>query len=108
MRNVLELGALAAFALVLALAIVWLAPAPPSAGAVEGSVTVRRQHRQCDGEVWALMERRARERAEVFCKARGGVDDESLRWVHHDSPRGAEQLCIVHLHYGCRGQLAGD
>ncbi|HEY8427373.1 MAG TPA: hypothetical protein VIL20_03330 [Sandaracinaceae bacterium] len=108
MRNLLGFGALALFALVLAFAIVWLAPAPPSAGAVESSVTVRRQHRQCDREVWALMERRARERAEVFCEQRGGVDEQSLRFVHHDSPRGAQQLCIVHLHYGCRGALAGE
>lgn len=108
MSQVTKLVAIAVGALALSLAIVWLAPAPPSAGAVEASVTVRRQHRECDGEVWQLMERRAREQADVFCEPRGGVDDESMRWVHHDSPRGAEQICTVHLHYGCIGELVTD
>ncbi len=108
MGNLAKLAAIAFGALVLALVLVELAPRPPSAGAVEASVTVRRQHAQCDGEVWQLMERHARERADTFCEPRGGVDDESLRWVHHDSPRGAEQICVVHLHYGCKGEMVGD
>lgn len=108
MRKVAKLGTIAAGALALAVALVWLAPRPPSAEAVEASVTERQRHRQCDREVWEHIEQRARERADVYCEPRGGVDDRTLRWVHHDSPRGAEQLCVVHLHYGCRGALPGD
>jgi hypothetical protein len=90
------------------LAFVWLAPAPPRAAAVETSVTLRQQHRSCDRQLWEHLDHQAMERAAVYCRARGGVDDDSVRWVHHDSPVGSEQLCVVHLHYGCHGELPGD
>lgn len=81
---------------------------PATASAVESSATVSARHPQCDAALWRHLERRAREDAERFCAERGGVDDESVRWVHHDSPYGGEQLCVVHLHYGCLGTLPGD
>jgi hypothetical protein len=78
------------------------------AAAIETSVTVSARHDECDQEIWQHLERQARERAEAFCAERDGVDPRSLRFVHHDSPYGAEQLCVVHLHYACVGELPGD
>lgn len=92
----------------LAVVFVWLAPAPPRADAAETSVTLQQQHPACDRQLWEHMDRQALERASVYCASRGGVDDDTIRWVHHDSPRGAEQICVVHLHYGCHGELPGD
>lgn len=93
---------------IVALAFFWLAAEPQRAGAVEASVTLRQQHPSCDRQIWEHLDRQAMERAAVYCRVRGGVDDDSLRWVHHDSDIGSEQLCVVHLHYGCHGELPGD
>lgn len=82
--------------------------APATALAVETSATVSAEHAECDVELWHHLERQARERADTFCAPRGGVDEDTLRWVHHDSPHGAEEICVVHLHYGCRAELPSD
>jgi hypothetical protein len=95
-------------ATIVALAFFWLVPAPQRADAVEASVTLRQQHPSCDRQLWEHLDRRAMQRAAVYCRERGGIDDDTVRWVHHDSAFGAEQLCVVHLHYGCHGQLPGD
>jgi len=82
--------------------------APATAIAVETSATVSARHDECDVELWHHLERQARERADTFCAPRGGVDEDTLRWVHHDSAYGAQEICVVHLHYGCRAELPGD
>lgn len=102
----LALSALAATAF--ALAFFWLVPAPQRAGADEASVTLRQQHPSCDRQLWEHLDHKALERAAVYCRPRGGVDDDTVRWVHHDSDIGAEQLCVVHLHYGCHGVPPSD
>ena len=81
---------------------------PPSADAVESSVTLRLRHHACDHSLWEHLDRRARAEAETFCSARGGLDEDTMRWVRHDSPYGSDKICVVHLHYGCVGQLPGD
>lgn len=89
-----------------ALLLASVVPAP--AGAVETSTTVSARHAQCDQALWHHLERQARADAERFCAERGGVDDETLRWVNHDSEYGAEHICVLHLHYGCLGELPSD
>lgn len=88
----------------------FLSLAAPStrAGADEASATVSARHAECGADIWRHLERQARARADTFCAARGGVNDETLHWVHHDSAYGADELCVVHLHYGCFAALPGD
>lgn len=81
---------------------------PARAGAIETSTTVSARHAECDGDLWHHLERQARADADTFCAERGGVNDETLRWVHHDSAFGTDEICVVHLHYGCIGELPGD
>ena len=76
---------------------------------VSSSVTERLRHASCDVVVWSHLERRALERAEVFCAERGGIDDKDLRYVHHESEYGADHhVCTLHLHYDCQAALPGD
>lgn len=75
---------------------------PASAGADETSVTLQARHERCEPEVWRRVELQALDQARVLCGAEGGLDEASLRWVHHDGPLGHEELCTLHLHFRCR------
>lgn len=108
MRKLRKFVLHAKWAALTALGLLSIAALPTRAGAVETSATVSARHAECGADIWRHLERRARARADTFCAARGGVDDETLHWVHHDSAYGADELCVVHLHYGCLAELPGD
>jgi hypothetical protein len=86
--------------------VVGLALWPAAAGADEWSVTSRAQHAECAPEVWSYVEGSALEEARARCADRGGLDTESLRWVHDAGPLGNERICIVHLHFTCGAETA--
>jgi hypothetical protein len=90
------------------LLIVGLALWPSVAGADESSVTLRVRHARCEPEIWSHVEQSALEQAAARCAERGGIDPESVRFVHDDGALGNDRICILHAHFTCAADARED